>query len=121
MYSNLTKKEKKKKLAQARKRAILWSAQEQTRIAVKKSTSLYKPKSAETGSKLRDTQGDSYIHPSDTLSFETPIPLEDERVKTIQALRQTLKDLQDQKQAIDITIDVLNRRLDFLLKSTKSE
>ena len=70
MYSNLTSKEKKKKLAQARKRAILWSAQEQTRIAVKKSTSLFKPKSAETGPKLRDTQGDSYIHPSDSLSFE---------------------------------------------------
>ena len=30
MYRNLSKKEKQSKLAQARKRAILWSSQEQT-------------------------------------------------------------------------------------------
>ena len=66
--------------------------------------------------KLRDSQGDTHIHPSDNFSFETSIPLQDERVKTIQALEQTLKDLQDQKQAINITIDVLNHRLEFLLK-----
>ena len=117
MYSNLTKKEKKKKLAQARKRAILWSAQEQTRLSIKKSTSDLKTKSTETSTKLRDSQGDTYIHPSNTLQFETPIPLQDERIKTIQAPEQTLKDLQDQKHAIDIIIDVLSSRLDFLLKS----
>ena len=121
MYSNLTKKEKKKKLAQARKRAILWSAQEQTRLAIKKTTSLLKTKSTDSENKLRDNQGDTYIHPVDTLSFETPIPLQDERIKTIQALQQTLKDLQDQKQAINITIDVLSRRLDFLLKAKTPE
>ena len=117
MYSNLTKGEKKKKLAQARKRAIRWSAQEQTRLLIKKNTSALKTKSTETSTKLLDLQGDTYIHPTDTLKFETPISLQDERVKTIQALEQTLKDLQDQKQAIDITIDVLSRRLDFLLRA----
>ena len=117
MYSNLTKREKKKKLAQARKRAILWSAQKQTQLSIKKSISALKPKSTETATKLRDIHGDTYIHPSDTLQFETHIPLQDKRIKTIQALEQTLKDIQDQKQAINITIDVLSRRLDFLLKS----
>ena len=117
IYSNLTKREKQKKLAQARKRKILWSAQEQTRLAIKTSTSFMKSKSTATEVKLRDSQGDTHIHPSDTLFFETPIPLQDERVKIIQALEQTLKDLQDQKQAIDITIDVLNHHLEFLLKS----
>ena len=117
MYSNLTKGEKKKKLAQARKRAILWSAQKQTRLLLKKNSSASKNKSTETPTKLLDSQGDTYIHPTDTLKFETPIPLQDERVKTIQGLEQTLKDLQDQKQAIDITIDVLSRRLDFLLRT----
>ena len=117
MYSNLTKGEKKKKLAQARKRAILWSAQEQTRLLLKKNSSASKIKSTETPTKLLYSQGDTNIHPTDTLKFETPIPLQDERVKTIQALEQTLKDLQDQKQAIDITIDVLSRRLDFLLRT----
>ena len=104
-------------MAQGRKRAILWSAQEQTRLSIKKSTSALKTKSTETSTKLLDSQGDTYIHPSDTLQFETHIPLQDKRIKTIQALEQTLKDLQDQKQAINITIDVLSRRLDFLLKS----
>ena len=117
MYSNLTKGEKKKKLAQARKRAILWSAQEQTRLLLKKNSSASKIKSTETPTKLLDSQVDTYIYPTDTLKFETPIPLQDERVKTIQALEQTLKDLQDQKQAIDITIDVLSRRLDFLIRT----
>ena len=99
------------------KRAILWSAQQQTQLAIKKSTSFLKPKSTEIEAKLRDKRGDTYIHPSDTLSFETHIPLQDKKIKTIQALEQTLKDLQDQIQAINITVDVLNRRLEFLLKS----
>ena len=97
MYSNLTKREKQKKLAQARKRKILWSAQEQTQLAIKKSTSFVKPKSSDTEINLRDKQGDTYMHPVDTISFETPIPLHDKRIKTIQALKQTLKDRQDQK------------------------
>ena len=109
-------KRKAKEVGSSQKRAILWSAQEQTHLAVKKSTSFIKSKSTVTEVKLRDSQGDTHIHPSDNFSFETSIPLQDERVKTIQALEQTLKDLQDQKQAINITIDVLNHRLEFLLK-----
>ena len=108
-------------MAQARKRAILWSAQEHTSLAIKKSTSFLKSESTGTEVKLRDNQGDTHIHLSDILSFETPIPLQYERVKKIQALEQSLKDLHDQKQAIDITIDVLNRRLEFLLKSKSQE
>ena len=97
MYSNLSQKEKKKKLAQAKKRAILWSAQEQTRLALRKASSSSKPKSTENETNLKDIKGDSYIYPTNSLSFETLIPLQDERIKTIEALKQTLKDLQDQK------------------------
>ena len=41
-------------------------------------------------------------------------------MNTIQAIQQTLVDLQDQREAIDITIDVLQHRLQFLLENTKS-
>ena len=111
MYSHLTKREKQKKLAQARKRAILWSAQQQTLSALRKSSSPAQPKSSTTGNSMEI----QYENISDqTPTYSTPIPLKEERTKTVKAIRQTLKDLQDQQQAINVTIDVLKQRLNFL-------
>ena len=117
MYSHLTKREKQKKLAQARKRAILWSAQEQTRSAIRKSSSKAQPKSTKTGHSYMDTSSDNSS--TNTLPFSPPIPLQEDQVKTIEAIKATLKDLHEQQQSINITIDVLKQRLAFLT-NTKS-
>ena len=115
MYSHLSKKEKRKRLALARKRAITWSAQQQTIAALKKSLS-EKPKqltSTVTTKTNRDTA------PSSNKTFFTPLSLPDNTTNTIQAIQQTLVDLQGQHEAIDITIDVLQHCLQFLLENTK--
>ena len=113
MYSNLSKKEKQKKLAQARKRAVQWSAQQQVRTTLRKTASLKK-------SSTPTTQSIPTSHQPMDLSFNTPIQLEDNRTSTTQAIRETLKDLQDQREAIDITIKVLTQRLKFLLEQESS-
>ena len=115
MYSHLSKREKLQKLAQARKRAILWSAQEQTRRANRKSSSKAQPKSSSTSKNQKLTHsGDSTTN---THSFFTPIPLQEDQTKTIKAIKLTLKDLQDQQQSISITIEVLKQRLEFLTRN----
>ena len=119
MCSHLTKREKQKKLVQARKRAVIWSTQQQTCIALRKSSSSTQSKSTVTGINPRNSQKDNFLHPLDTLSFVTPIILKEDQTKTTNATQQTLKDLQDQQQAINITNDVLSQRLNFLL-NTKS-
>ena len=123
MYSHLSNKEKKKKLAQARKRAINWSAQQQTLSKLRNTTSnkSYKPAQSSSTNKPKTNRETSLKKPpeSSDLSFHTPIPLSEENTNTIQAIQQTLLDLQNQKEAIDITIEVLQRRLHFLL-STKT-
>ena len=115
MYSDLSKKEKEMKLAQARKRAVQWSAQQQTRAALRKTSSL---KRSSTPTNL-PSNIDTSDHSID-LSFNTPIPLSDNRTNTIQAIQDTLKDLKTQREAIDTTIQVLNQRLQFLLNEPKS-
>ena len=120
MYSHLSKREKKKKLAQARKRAIIWSAQQQTLANLRNTTSNQSNKAQST-----TTHQTSVINREHSLkpphtpetSFYTPISLSDNNVKTIQAIEQTLQDLHSQKEAINTTIDVLERRLRFLLNS----
>ena len=117
MYSELSKKEKEKKLAQARKRAVQWSAQQQTRAALRKTSSL---KRSSTPTNLPLNIDTSTSDHSVDLSFNTPIPLSDNRTNTIQAIQDTLKDLKAQREAIDTTIQVLNQRLQFLLNEPKS-
>ena len=115
MYSEVLKKEKQKKLSQARKRAVQWSAQQQTHTALRKTSSL---KRLSTLMHLPLPQNTS-DHSVD-LSFNIPIPLSDNRTNIIQAIQDTLKDLKAQKQAIETTFQVLNQRLQFLLNDPKS-
>ena len=49
--------------------------------------------------------------------YHTPISLTENNTNTIKAIQDTLQDLQEQRQAIDITIDVLQHRLNFLLST----
>ena len=116
MYSHLSKKEKLKKLALARKQAFNWSAQQQTVAALKKSLS-GKPKQL-TPTASYKTKQDTV--PQYNTTFYTPLSLPEDSVDTTQAIQKTLLDLHQQCEAIDITIDVLQRRLQFLLTNTKS-
>ena len=113
MYSHLSKKEKRKKLAQARKRAINWSAQQQTVAALKKSVS-DKPKQLTSTANYKTKQD---TVPQSNTTFYTPLSLPEDSVDTTQAIQKTLLDLHQQREAIDITIDVSQKRLQFLLTS----
>ena len=116
MYFQLSKREKQKKLTQARKRVILWPAQQQTHNALRKSSSLTKLKSTTTSSSPRKIDQDIHLPPFVNLSFTTSIPLNKDQIKTIQSIQQTFRDLQDQRQVVNISIDVSTRRLEFLQK-----
>ena len=98
------------------KRALHWSIQQQT-IATLKSTS--KQQSTTTPITRTQTQRDPYLNSPQTI-FHTPQELPAHSTETIQAIQQTLLDLQEQKEAIDIPISVLQHRLDFLLKTKRA-
>ena len=104
MYSHLSKKEKLKKLALARKQAFNWSAQQQTVAALKKSLS-EKPKQLTPTVPYKTKQDTA---PPSNKTFYTPPSLPEDSVDTIQAIQQTLLDLHHQREAIDITIDYCN-------------
>ena len=116
MYSHLSKKEKRKRLALARKRAITWSAQQQTIAALKKSLS-EKPQQL-TWTVSNKTNWDTA--PSSNKTFFTPLSLPEDTTNTIQAIQQTLLDLQSQREAIEIIIEVLQHHLHYLRETTKS-
>ena len=113
MYSHLSSKEKRRRLALARKRALLWSVQEQTKAALKKTPS--KKPATSTSTVLHRTHRESL--PSLSNTYYTPIEIAEDHTNTVKALQKTLKDLHEQRQALDITIDVLQSRLAFLTLS----
>ena len=114
MYSHLLKREKLRRLAQARKRAILWSAQQQRKAAFNKSSS--KRQASLTSTFLSRTNKETL--PLSTILFYTPIPLSPNSTTTVKAIQLTLQDLQEQREAIYITIDVLQHHLQFLLSTS---
>ena len=118
MYKNLSKKEKQKKLALARKRAVVWSAQEQRRKALRNTASLVKSSTPITSP--IPTEETDIFYP--TISDQTPIedpPVSESSDTTVAALQATLSDLLEQRRQLDITIQVLLRRLDSLTASDK--
>ena len=103
MYSHLSKREKQKKLALARKRAIVWSTNDQLKRALKKTTS-------------SATLTTSPIVPNFTYRDPTQIETISNTSQTIQALEQSIADLEIQRQHLDITLSVLRHRLNSLLQ-----
>ena len=99
MYAHLTKREKKKKLALARKRDLLWSTTELTKKALRKTSSSKELTPPPTETPLLPTFHESSVDPE----------------STIQALEQTLSDLTEQRHNLDSTIAVLQLRLESLL------
>ena len=105
MYSHLSKKEKRRKLALTRNRALIWSTQEQTKAALKKTSS--KKQTTSTPTVLPKTHRETL--PSSPTTYFTPICLTEDHTNTVKSIHDTLQDLQEQRQAIGITIDVLQR------------
>lgn len=112
MYAHLTKKEKQKKLALARKRAILWSSQEQRKRQIQATTPVSRtPSSVEP----QFYSAHSELPPN----YNTSIPSADNA--TIAALQASIADLLEQKNQLEITIQVLYRRLDALIAQRQNE
>ncbi len=106
MYAHLTKKEKAKKLALARKRAILWSAQERRKKQLQASVPVVQPSSLV----------EPIFYPAYSELPNTPsVP------QTIPALQATISDLLHQQEQLEITIRVLTGRLDTLLQQAQQE
>ena len=113
MYAHLTKKEKQKKLALARKRAILWSSQEQRKKQLQATAPvLHLPSSVEPPFYPAYSDPPPELPPSLT---NTSIPDN----TTIAALQASISDLLEQREQLDITIRVLSRRLEALLAQTR--
>lgn len=118
MYRNLSKKEKQSKLAQARKRAILWSSQEQRRKNLQ---------ATEPVAQLSTTTTTPIFYPaaselSNDDLVSKPIPLKQNTpATTIAALQASISDLQEQREQLDITIRVLQHRLNYLLSITSQD
>ena len=114
MYNHLSKKEKQKKLAQARKRAVLWSIQEQRCKTLKTTKSLER---LSTSTTLHSpTQEVEIFYPALTEPQTTARALQASD-STVAALTATISDLQEQRRQLDITIQVLTRRLNDILSS----
>jgi len=118
MYKHLTKGEKKKKLKQARKRAIVWSAQEQLRKALKiQSTSETEATEAQKpAAKLPPTGSRTARAPRSLLtpSAQSPIKNQYTTVPTIAEIESTLQSLYQQRQHLNTTIAVLQQQLLYL-------
>ena len=84
MYSHLSKKEKKKRLAQARKRAILWSVQQQNILHQRKTNSKV-IKSSTTNPSQQKTTGYSTLFQTGH-SYFTPINIPEKNTETTQAI-----------------------------------
>ena len=112
MYSHLSKKEKRKRLAQARKRALLWSIQQQTVANLRKSSS-YQQQSTLTHS-VQTSKRDNINLKTPETHIHTDLSLPQNKTKTIQSIQNTLADLHKQRDEIDITINVLQHRLKSL-------
>ena len=120
MYKHLTKGEKKKKLKQARKRAIVWSAQEQLRKALKiQSNSETETETEEIkkpAAKLPPTGSRTARAPRSLLTPTAPSPIQNQytTVPTIAEIESTLQSLYQQRQHLNTTISVLQQQLLYL-------
>lgn len=108
MYKHLTKGEKKKKLKQARKRAIVWSAQEQLRKALKQQGISKKHEESEPEDRKPKAVSPKGSQP------DQRHPNQYTTVPTISDIEITLNTLQNQRDQLNITISVLQQQLQFL-------
>ena len=121
MYKNLTSKEKKKKLNQARKRAITWSAQEQICKALKKqSLTNKKSESPKEASTLKKPASATIKLERESLA-NIGITNQSTTVPTISDIENTLHNLLQQRDNLNITISVLSAQLHRLKLQEQAE
>ena len=118
MYKHLSKKEKQKKLAQAKRRAVLWSIQEQRRKTLKTTVSL-EQLSTTTTVPSPTKEADNFFP-----ALSEPIPntnsVDSSNESTITALTAIIHDITEQRRKLDITIQVLNSQLQEILSQKPS-
>ena len=107
MNKSLTKKEKKIKLSEARKRAILWSEKEIRKRQLKAQAKI------ETISISDNSESVASLSRHSDLTTQ---PLNE---NTIASLQKTIQDLKIQRQELDITIKVLSNHLNSILNKNK--
>ena len=113
MYKHLSKKEKQKKLAQAKRRAVLWSIQEQRRRTLKTTESLEQLSTLTTA--LAPTKEEDTFSPAQSESSQVHTNTDKDTAPTVAALKEIIQDLSEQRRKLDITIQVLNKRLQDIL------
>ena len=109
MNKPLTAKEKKSKLSEARRRAILWSEKEIRKRQLKAQAKI------ETISISDNSESVT------TLSRHSDLTNQPLNENTISSLQKTIQDLKIQRQELDITIKVLSNHLNNLLNNSKSK
>ena len=109
MNKPLTAKEKKSKLSEARRRAILWLEKEIRKRQLKAQAKI------ETISISDNSESVT------TLSRHSDLTNQPLNENTISSLQKTIQDLKIQRQELDITIKVLSNHLNNLLNNPKSK
>ena len=118
--------QKKKKIQQARKRAIIWSAQEQLRKALKKQqdsgkTSELKTKAANPNPTEEGNQLHADWSPLTPQLASTSLENQFTTVPTISSIEQTLHILKQQKEQLEVQIWVLSHHLQTLQSLKREE
>lgn len=121
MYKNLTSKEKKKKLNQAIKRAINWSAQEQIRKALKKQSLSNKKSEPSKEASTPKEPPRATIKPEHKSLANTNSTNQSTTVPTISDIENTLHDLLQQRHNLNTTINVLSDQLHRLKLQEQAE
>ena len=110
MYNHLTKKEKRNKLTEARKRAIIWSERELRKRQLQTQNKV-------ESISIRERKQLPKSIPSEVETIISQPPNEG----TVSSLQQAIQDLQVQRQELDTTIKVLSNYLTQLQLKPKSQ
>ena len=118
METQLTNKEKKCKRAEARRRAILWSEREIRKRQLKRTQA--KVETITISDKTESENLEPFKSSATILSEFSNITQQRHNEGTVVSLRNTIKNLQIQRQELDTTIKVLNNYLNQILSTSKT-
>ena len=118
METQLTNKEKKIKRAEERRRAILWSEREIRKGQLKRTQT--RVETITISDKTESETPEPFKSSATILSEFSNITQQQPDEDTVVILRNTIKDLQIQRQELDKTIKVLNSYLNQILSTSKT-
>ena len=119
MKGSISNKERKVKLAEARKRAILWSERELRKNQLKQQQNRATPAVASAQNSFKNDLEDHL--PASISSDVTSVLSQPPTKESIDNLKKTIQDLQIQRKELDITIKVLKRHLQQVSSNYSSE